>query len=262
MPVGLKDLFHTRGVRTTSGTTVLAGFVPTEDATVVTRLRDAGAVVLGKLNMNELAFGATGENLHYGDCLNPWNAGHITGGSSSGSAAAAAAGACAAALGSDTGGSVRIPASLCGVVGMKPTYGRVSLHGVAPLCWSMDHVGVLARTVEDCALVLSAIAGYDPRDPVSADVPVPDLSATLRNGAEGLRVGVPREHAWDPLSGDVRDTVRRAIETFGSLGATVVEVSVRCWQRAWRRLLPSWGRRLSPPRKHCSRTTGRSWTPG
>lgn len=224
VPISVKDLFQTKGIRTTSGTEVMAEFVPSEDATVVARLKKAGAVFLGKLGMNELALGATGENPHYGDTVNPWDPKCISGGSSGGSAAATAAGECAAALGSDTGGSVRIPSALCGVVGLKPTYGLVSLRGVTPLCRSLDHVGVMARTVEDCALVLGAIAGYDPEDTTSVDALAPDVAAGLRDGVKSLRIGVPGEHARDVLSSSVRDAVRQAVGVLAGLGASVVEV--------------------------------------
>lgn len=226
IPIALKDLFNTTGLRTTSGTTVMADFFPKEDATVVAKLKEAGAILLGKLNMNELAFGPTGENLHYGDCLNPWNSSHLSGGSSSGSAATVATGACAATLGTDTGGSIRIPASLCGIVGLKPTYGRVSLYGVTPLCWSMDHVGPMTRTVADCALVLQAIAGHDPMDPTSKDRPVPNYMELLTGSALPLHIGVPQEHVWAPLSEPVRFAVKKALQTFTDLGATVVEISI------------------------------------
>ncbi len=226
VPIGLKDLFATKGLRTTSGTTVWADHVPSADAFSVGRLRDAGAVIVGKLNMNELAFGATGENSHYGDSCNPWAPELMSGGSSGGSAAATAAGACAAALGTDTGGSGRIPASLCGLVGLKPNYGRVSQRGVTQLCWSLDHVSIFARTVADSALLLNALAGYDPEDPTSADLPAPDFTAGLKDGVKGLRVGVPRELVWEALDPEVEAAVRAAIDALGGLGATIVEVSI------------------------------------
>ncbi len=184
VPIGLKDLFYTRGVRTTAGSQVKrwAEFVPKEAAAEVARLRQAGAIILGKLNLHEFAAGATNDNPHYGPCRNPWGLTRITGGSSGGSGAAVAAGLCAAAMGTDTGGSVRIPAALCGVVGLKPTYGRVSRHGIVPLAWSLDHAGPLARSVQDAALVLNAIAGHDPRDPASAEVDVPDFTRHLGDG--------------------------------------------------------------------------------
>ncbi len=228
VPIGLKDLFYTRGVRTTAGSQVKrwAEFVPKEDATVVARLRQAGAIILGKLNLHEFAAGATSYNPHYGPCRNPWDLSRITGGSSGGSGAAVAAGLCAAAMGTDTGGSVRIPAALCGVVGLKPTYGRVSRHGIVPLAWSLDHAGPLTRSVRDAALVLNAIAGHDPRDPASAQVDVPDFTRHLDEGVRGLRVGVPREFFLDSAAREVRQAVERAIAVLAGLGAAVEEVSL------------------------------------
>jgi len=226
IPIGLKDVFDIKGVRTTLGTKGAVDLMPTEDSTAASKLRKAGAIFLGKLNMTELAFGITGENIHYGNTANPWKRGHISGGSSSGSAAATAAGECAAALGTDTGGSVRIPASLCGVVGLIPTFGRVSLRGVFPLSWSMDHVGVITRTVQDCAILLNAISGYDPQDPSSPDVEVPDFAANLDQGVQGLRIGLPLAHAWDILDDTVSNRVTRATETLAQMGASLTEVSV------------------------------------
>ncbi|HEX9899218.1 MAG TPA: amidase, partial [Candidatus Methylomirabilis sp.] len=165
IPIALKDLVMTRGVRTTCGSRILRDWVPDTDATVARRLADAGAVLLGKLNMHEFAYGPTGVNPHYGTSRNPWDRHRIPGGSSSGSGVAVAAGLCAGALGTDTGGSVRIPAALCGIVGLKPTYGRVSRAGVVPLAWSLDHVGPMTRTVTDAALLLQVLAGRDPADP-------------------------------------------------------------------------------------------------
>ncbi|MBI4298069.1 MAG: amidase [Chloroflexi bacterium] len=226
VPVGLKDLFSIKGIRTTAGTEVMADLVPTEDCTVALKLKDAGAIILGKLNMTELAYDPTGENIHYGDVRNPWSLERMSGGSSSGSAAAVVAGECAAALGSDTGGSIRIPASLCGAVGLKPTFGRVSLYGVYPLAWSLDHAGPIARTAEDCAILLNAIAGYDAVDPVSVDVPVPDFTSNLAGGVKALRIGLPQEHGWAVLSDSVRWVAERAVKTLAELGATVTDVSL------------------------------------
>ncbi len=231
IPMALKDLFQTAGVRTTAGSKILAEHVPAEDAHVVSRLKVAGAVLLGKQNMHEFAFGATGINPHYGPVRNPVDTGRITGGSSSGSGAAVAAGECLASLGTDTGGSVRIPASLCGIVGLKPTYGRVSRRGVVPLSWSLDHVGPMARTAEDAAIVLQAIAGGDPGDESSSREPVPDYRAALSGGVRGLRIGV----AFDGLrmSGffagiyaDLEAAVHGAIEVLERLGAEVREVDL------------------------------------
>ncbi len=226
IPMALKDLIDTAGVRTTAGSRILAERVPREDATVAARLREAGAVFLGKLNLHEFAFGGTNVNPHYGPARNPWDLERIPGGSSGGSGVAVAAGECLASLGSDTGGSIRLPAALCGITGLKPTYGRVSLHGVIPLAWSLDHVGPMCRTAEDCAIVLGAIAGPDGRDIYAADVPVPDYRAQLGGGVRGLRVGVPREHFFEGTDAEVAEAVRRAVELLAELGAEVREVSL------------------------------------
>jgi len=228
VPYGPKDLYNTRGVRTTGGSKILADFVPTDDATVVSRLRAAGAIVLGKLNMHEFAYGPEGLNAHYGDAMNPWDARahRIAGGSSSGSGVAVAAALVPAALGSDTGGSIRIPAALCGISGVKPTYGRVSRAGVLPLAWSMDHAGPMARTVADCALMLGAMAGYDPADPTTSVLPVPDYLAALTGEVKGLRVGLLRAHFTDVAAPEVRDAVVAAARTLERAGALVDEVNL------------------------------------
>ncbi len=228
MPVALKDLFHMAGALTTAGSKVLANNVSVEDAEAVRRLRSAGAVFLGKLNLHEFAYGATGVNPHYGVVHNPWDIDRIAGGSSSGSAAAVAAGECLASLGTDTGGSVRIPAALCGIVGLKPTYGRISRRGVIPLSWSLDHVGTLTRTVRDAALLLEAVAGEDPGDPSSAPQPIAQYSRRLgeRQDLKGLRIGKPREHFFDHIDAGVLRAVIRAIEKLEELGAEVREVSL------------------------------------
>ena len=226
VPVGVKDLCETKGVRTTAGSKILADWVPDGDATVVQKLRNAGAIIVGKTHMHEYAFGATGVNDHYGPARNPWNTDCITGGSSSGSAAGVAAGLCFAALGSDTGGSIRMPASLCGITGLKGTYGRVSLAGVVPLSWSLDHVGPMARTAQDCALVLEAIAGRDPLDPSTADVPIEEWSSMLEGGVAGLRIGVPAGYAFEHTDPDVAAVVRDAIASLKRLGADVRDVEL------------------------------------
>ena len=226
VPIAVKDLIDVEAVRTTSGSKTRADFVPEADATCVRRLRQGGAIILGKTNLNEFALGATGENPHYGDTRNPWGRQRLSGGSSGGSAAAVASGTCAAALGTDTGGSVRIPAALCGVVGLKPTYGRISLCGVALLAWSLDHVGVLARGVEDAALVLNEICGPDPADPSCLDVPAPDFTAGLRRGAETMTISVPKEFVWDVLTDDVERAVRTGIEMLRECGAAVRDASL------------------------------------
>jgi len=226
VPVALKDLFHTAGVGATAGSAILRDWVPEQDATVVRWLRNAGAVSLGKLNMHEFAFGATSENPHFGSVRNPADPERIAGGSSGGSAAALASGLCFGALGTDTGGSIRCPAALCGVVGLKPTYGRVSRAGVLPLAWSLDHVGPMARTVSDAALLLEAIAGHDPADLTSARRPTPPYSRLIEGGVRGLRLGVPGELFWTPLHPEVESAVRTAITALEAQGARVEEVSL------------------------------------
>ena len=226
IPFAAKDLFLTRGVRTTCGSQILADFVPQEDATVVERLRAAGAILLGKLNMHEFAYGTTSVNPHYGPVRNPWDRERIAGGSSGGSAAALAASFALLTLGTDTGGSIRIPSALCGVCGLKPTYGRVSRHGAHPLCWSLDHVGPMARSVEDLAIALRAIAGHDPRDPASARARVPDYGRALRRDLKGVRVGLPRGLYFDRLQDEVRGAVNEAAGALRRLGARVQEVDV------------------------------------
>jgi aspartyl-tRNA(Asn)/glutamyl-tRNA(Gln) amidotransferase subunit A len=225
IPIALKDLCATQGVLTTSGAKILRDYIPAQDATVAVRLAAAGTVLLGKLHMNEFAYGPDGGNVHFGRARNPWNLECITGGSSSGSGAAVAASLCLGALGTDTGGSIRIPSALCGIAGLKPTYGRVSRYGITPLSWSLDHAGPMAKTVEDVALLLQAMAGYDARDPGSVQQPVPDYVAELNGDVRGLRVGVPRQYFYDTLEPEVETAVRRAIEVVKGLGASVSEVS-------------------------------------
>ncbi|MHB1132420.1 MAG: amidase [Chloroflexota bacterium] len=226
IPIALKDLFYTKGVRTTGGSRVLKDFVPAEDATVVARLRAAGAVILGKTNMSEFAVGGTGTNPHYGSPRNPWDLERISGGSSSGSAVAVACGMAAAALGSDTGGSVRIPAALCGVTGLKPTYGRVSLHGVIPCAPSLDHVGPLVRTAEDAAIVLAAIAGWDERDPTTSRERVPDYLAEMGQGLQGLKIAVLREYIDAGIQQGVRAAFEESVQVLRDLGSHVDEVTI------------------------------------
>jgi aspartyl-tRNA(Asn)/glutamyl-tRNA(Gln) amidotransferase subunit A len=224
IPVAVKDLFATRGTRTTAGSRILADWIPDEDATVVRKLRESGAVLLGKLGLHEFAYGISSVNPHFGDVHNPWDTTKIPGGSSGGSAVAVVAGEAYAALGSDTGGSIRIPASLCGCVGLKPTVGRASLFGAVPLAWSLDHPGPLARTVRDVAVATAAIAGFDPRDPMSADRPMPDLLTGIDRGAEGLRIGVPTDHVWDQCDPAIAGSVRDAIDALARAGAEIVEL--------------------------------------
>ncbi len=226
LPISLKDLYDTAGVRTTGGAKILADRVPQQDCTVARRLREAGAVLVGKTNLHEFAFGVTSANPHFGPVRNPWAPDRVPGGSSGGSGAAVAAGMGSASLGSDTGGSIRIPAALCGIVGLKPTYGRVSRAGVLPLAWSLDHAGPMTRTVEDAALVLQAIAGHDPADPASSRAPVPDFRAGLRDGVRGRSFGVPRQYFFTELSPDVEAAVDAALVELERLGARRVEVDL------------------------------------
>jgi len=227
VPYAVKDQFDTAGVRTTSGSRILERHVPSEDATTIARLNSAGGILLGKLNLTEFALGGT-QRFPFGQPRNPWNLDHDPGGSSSGSGIAVAAGLCAASLGEDTGGSVRSPASFCGVVGLRPTWSRVSRHGSFPLSWSMDTPGPLARTVEDVAWLLQAIAGYDPKDPLSSRAPVPEYTRTLGDGVRGLRVGIIRELVFGPeTEAEVRDAVVDAARCLERLGAVTEEVSLR-----------------------------------
>ena len=223
IPIALKDLYDTAGIPTTGGSKILAENVPDEDCPAAAKLGEAGAVLLGKLNMHEFAFGITNVNPHYGPARNPWNTECVTGGSSGGSGAATAAGLCAASLGSDTGGSIRIPAAFCGIVGLKPTYGRVSKRGVLPLSASLDHAGPMTRTVADAAIVLQAIAGHDALDPNSVDAPVPDYLGEMAVGAGGLRVGVVRGDYRLRMDDDLERAVEAAIAALGGLGATLVD---------------------------------------
>jgi aspartyl-tRNA(Asn)/glutamyl-tRNA(Gln) amidotransferase subunit A len=226
VPIGLKDLFLTRGIETTCASRILRGFVPPYDATAVERLGRAGAVTVGKLNMDEFAMGSSTENSSVKPCHNPYDLARTPGGSSGGSAAAVAARLVFGALGTDTGGSIRQPASFCGVVGLKPTYGRVSRYGVVAFASSLDQVGPLARTVGDAALLLGTVAGHDPRDMTSSPRPVPDYLAEIEEGARGLRVGVPREWFQGGLDPGVEKVVRGALDVYQRLGARLVEVSL------------------------------------
>ena len=226
IPIGHKDLYWTKGVRTTAGSRLHKDFIPDRDATVVARYRAAGAVMLGKLNTHEFAYGPTNENSMFGPSRNPWNTAHISGGSSGGSGAAVQLGLCAGATGSDTGGSIRIPSACCGIVGLKPTYGRASRHGIFPLCWSMDHPGPMTRTVRDAALMLQPIAGYDADDPATVERQVPDYMAALRDDLTGLRVGIPSQYFYDQADPDVEAATRAAVERLADLGAEVREVEI------------------------------------
>jgi len=226
IPIALKDIYATAGVRTTCHSRLLEDNIPTADAATVTRLKAAGAIVVAKLATHEFAFGGPSFDLPWPPARNPWNPDFVPGGSSSGSGAAVAAGLCFAAMGSDTGGSIRSPAGLCGIVGLKPTYGRLSRRGIYPLSWTQDHAGPLTRTVEDCALMMQALAGYDPGDPASVDTPVPDYAAALREPVDGVCVGVAR--SWYAAAGgadaDTCAAIDGVAEALRARGATVRDV--------------------------------------
>jgi aspartyl-tRNA(Asn)/glutamyl-tRNA(Gln) amidotransferase subunit A len=226
IPMALKDVICTRGVLTTCSSRMLENFVPPYDATVTRRLREAGAVLLGKTNMDEFAMGSSTENSAFFPTRNPWDLERVPGGSSGGSAAAVAADECLFALGSDTGGSIRQPAALCGIVGLKPTYGRVSRYGLVAFASSLDQIGPLTKDVTDCALVMQVIAGHDPADSTSANVPVPDYRAALTGDIRGLRVGVPKEYFVAGMQPEVEACVREAIAQLGRLGAEIEEISL------------------------------------
>ena len=226
VPVGIKDVMSTSGVRTTAGSKILGNYIPPYDCTAVARLEAAGAVVLGKLNCDEFAMGSSNENSAWHPVHNPRDLSRVPGGSSGGSAAAVAADMAVAALGSDTGGSIRQPASFCGVVGLMPTYGRVSRYGLIAFASSLDHIGPLTKTVKDAAIVLRTIAGRDPMDATSADVPVPDYVAELEKPVKGLKVGVAKEYFGEGLDGEVRKSVEVAIQKLAGLGCEIVEVSL------------------------------------
>ncbi|MFZ2447241.1 MAG: Asp-tRNA(Asn)/Glu-tRNA(Gln) amidotransferase subunit GatA [Syntrophobacteraceae bacterium] len=226
VPIAIKDVICVKGTRTTCGSRILENFVPPYDGTVTTRLREAGAIFIGKTNMDEFAMGSSTENSAFGPTRNPWDLERVPGGSSGGSAAAVAAGLCAGSLGTDTGGSIRQPASFCGVVGLKPTYGRVSRFGLVAFASSLDQIGPITRDVEDAAILLQAISGYDRRDSTSVDLPVPDFRAALAEPIRGLRLGIPKEYFIEGTAPDVSEAVRRAVDTCRGLGAEIVEVSL------------------------------------
>lgn len=224
IPVALKDNISTRNLPTTMGSLILRDFLPAEDATVVRKLRRAGVILLGKTNLHEFAYGVTSENPHYGPVRNPWNTDRIAGGSSGGSAAAVVAGLCAAAIGSDTGGSIRIPSALCGVVGFKPTFGRVSVHGVFPLAPTFDHVGPITRSPRDAALFMECIAGRDPLDPTTLARSEKHFSAALKR--RRLRLGRPKEHFWLNMDSEVGKVAESALADFVKSGAEVADISL------------------------------------
>jgi aspartyl-tRNA(Asn)/glutamyl-tRNA(Gln) amidotransferase subunit A len=226
IPIALKDNIDTAGIRTTAASAIFARRIPSEDAEAARRLKSAGAVLLGKLNMSEFAYSDLSTESHFGAVHNPWNPAYVAGGSSGGSAAAVAAGLCFGALGSDTGGSIRQPAAYCGIAGLKPTYGRVSNRGVIPLAWSLDHVGPMTRTAADTALLLQAIAGYDPDDPASENVPAPDYREALRTKTSSFRIGVPRQFFFESLDPEIASAVDEAIRILGKLAASVRELDL------------------------------------
>ncbi|TMA57243.1 MAG: Asp-tRNA(Asn)/Glu-tRNA(Gln) amidotransferase subunit GatA [Deltaproteobacteria bacterium] len=226
IPLAVKDVILTKGIRSTAGSKILEHFVPPYDATVTRLLKAAGAVIIGKVNCDEFAMGSSNENSAFFPSRNPWDLSRVPGGSSGGSATAVAADQALAALGTDTGGSIRLPAAFCGVVGVKPTYGRVSRFGVVAYASSLDQVGPLAKDVQDCALVLQAIAGHDPRDSTSVDRPVPNYQATLTQGVQGLKVGIPQEYFVEGMQPEVETAVHQAIAALAALGAQPVSISL------------------------------------
>lgn len=226
IPIALKDLIDTAGVRTTAATAVFENRIPKEDAEVVRRLRQAGAVIIGKNNMHEFAYGGSSLVSHFGEVHNPWDPGRIAGGSSGGSAAAVATGMASAAIGTDTAGSIREPGALCGCVGLKPTYGRVSSRGVIPLSMSLDHVGPIAASVADAAVVLQAIAGYDATDITSTDIPVADYVSGLQEDARSLRVGVPRKYFFEELDPEVEAAMEHALRGIETFAGSMKEVEL------------------------------------
>lgn len=261
IPLAVKDLFDTAGLRTTAGSRILAGRVPEEDAESVARLRAAGAVVVGKTNLNEFACGVTTTNAHYGDTANPWDLARTAGGSSGGSAAALAAGMCTVAVGTDTGGSIRIPAALCGVVGLKPTYGRVSCRGIMPLSWEQDHAGPMARSVWDAAAMLNVMAGWDPGDPATRRAPVPDYVAGLNGGPAGLRIGVDRDLALGGIGGEVRAAFEAALDLLAGLGARVVDVHAPALEEGMAPALVIWGAEAAAVHAEWLRTRPEDYDP-
>ncbi len=226
IPLALKDVVCTEGLRTTSGSKILESFIPPYDATLVTKLKEAGAIILGKLSMDEFAMGSANENCAFGVPHNPWALDHVCGGSSGGSAAAVAADECIASIGSDTGGSIRLPASHCGVVGVKPTYGRVSRYGLIAYASSLDQLGPLTKDVRDAALMLKTISGYDRLDSTSLNLPVPDYVAALDQGVRGMKVGIPKEYFEEGLAPEVEAAVRNTISILEKAGAEIIEVSL------------------------------------
>lgn len=225
IPIGIKDNFYTKGIRTTSGSLLFADFIPNKNATVVKELLAAGGIMLGKLNMHEIALGSSGTNLTFGTTRNPWNIHYMPGGSSGGSSAALAAGLATLATGTDTFGSIRLPAAMCGIYGLKPTYGLVSTYGLIPSAWSLDHAGPMARSVSDLAIMLGVMAGYDNNDPASLDVPIPHYTRDLNKGIRGVKIGIPTYYL-EGLDSEVAKLFNNAIATLKSLGAEIKEIDI------------------------------------
>jgi aspartyl-tRNA(Asn)/glutamyl-tRNA(Gln) amidotransferase subunit A len=223
IPIAVKDLYETKGILTTSGTPFFKDYIPAEDCVVVKKLKNAGAIITGKTNTHEIALGVTGINPHFGVCHNPWDVNRISGGSSSGSTVAVATGMSLAAVGTDTGGSIRIPAALCGMVGLKPTYGRVSLRGITPLSWNLDHAGPLTKSVKDAAILLQVIAGYDSLDPASANISVEDYSLEPKEFLKGWKVAIASGDYIDESDSEILDSVKDSTNVFEALGAEVVK---------------------------------------
>lgn len=221
IPIGLKDLIYTKDIKTTMGSEIFKDHIPDYDAAVVEKLKQSGAVIIGKLNTHQFAYGATGDRSFFGAVKNPYNVSKISGGSSSGSGASVAASLCFAAIGTDTGGSIRIPSSCCGIVGMKPTFGSVSKYGVFPLSWTLDHVGPVTRTVQDNAVLLNALSGYDERDPYSIKANDEDFTRLLHQGIKGSVIGIPSSFYFENLDSEVEKQVRQAVEVFKGLGAEI-----------------------------------------
>ncbi len=226
VPISVKDIFCTKGILTTCASKILNNFVPPYDATVIKKLKEAGAVILGKNNMDEFAMGSSTENSAFFVTKNPWDTERVPGGSSGGSAASVSAGECAGSIGTDTGGSIRQPASCCGIVGLKPTYGRISRYGMIAFASSLDQAGPLTKDIKDCAIMLNAMAGYDPQDSTSIDAPVPDYTKALTKDIKGLKIGIPKEYFIKGLDSDVEKAVKEAIEVLKKQGASVVDVSL------------------------------------
>tara|TARA_Y100001934_G_C12385845_1_gene795677 strand:- start:12568 stop:13977 length:1410 start_codon:yes stop_codon:yes gene_type:complete len=232
IPLAHKDLYSTANIRSTAGSRVLKDHVPTEDATSIALLTSHGAINLGKLNTHEFAYGPTNEQSMFGSCLNPWNTEYFSGGSSGGSGAAVAASLCLGATGSDTGGSIRIPSACCGITGLKPTYGRISRSGIVPLCWTMDHSGPMTRSAKDAALMLQAMAGFDPKDSASSQTVVPDYINSLSGDIKGKKIGLPNRYFFDQADESIEESVMQALSVLEGLGAILVPIDIKYIEHA------------------------------